>query len=176
MPSWPGTGQSGGMWGWMSLGVWGSQHPSQPEGLCRLLRGRLPAGSERGRALAGSRQWRLGHPHLQPEILQGGPGSDPPASGDVGWGVQQAGPPWEPSLCPWSGAGCVGKGVRGSPRGSGQRWVCGRGVSGGPGGSPQCTVPSCSITAWCPPTTAPYRPSPSTPAPTTSSSPTRTSR
>lgn len=86
-------------------GVWGSQHPSQPKGLCRLLRGRLPAGTEHGWALAGSRQRRLGHPHLQPEMLQGGPGNEPPASGDGAWGAQQAGPPWEPSLHPWSRAG-----------------------------------------------------------------------
>lgn len=94
------------------------------------------------------------------------------------WGAQQAGPPGSHHCIPRAGLGrvCGKGGVRGSPGGSGQVWVCGRGGCGGPGGSHQGTVPSCSITAWCPPTTAPYRPSPSTPAPTTSSSPTRTSR
>lgn len=141
-------------------------------GLCRLLRGRLPAGTERGRALAGSRQWRLGHPHLQPEMLQGGPGSDPPASGDAGWGGSAGRvPPGAISASLEQGWGaCVGEGsVPEVLPGVGvwqrcQQWCH------------QCTVPSCSITAQCPPTTAPYQLSPSTPAPTTSSSPTRTSR
>lgn len=135
--SWPGTGQSGGMWGWVSLGFGAASTPLSP----RLSAGcseavYLLAPSADGHWLAAvSGDWAIHIYNLK--CFKVGLGVTPQPQGTQHGGLSQHCPLGAIAASLEQGWVWCGKGRQRQSWGFWSGWVCEKGVRGSPGGSGQ---------------------------------------